>query len=574
MKHPRLAYPACVLALGSALALLCPLQVSAQTPTVSPAIEAAAAAINADPAMQAILAELTSEQAQKERFNNLVELARIASPSRSELRRQAEITKRLVNDWGFAASDITTQADGVLPGAGVQKVDGLPVYNVCTVIPGLYRSQEHQTTYKGQGPKVLMEGHIDTVNPAVLPPADHPYEPVKLQSAKDPIVKTRAELAALPEELHFDSAGKVIEDGNYQKAYHRYKSLEDAQQKNGVRLYVPGYSDAMINTVAVMQAAKVLKKHGIKPVYDIWICGTAGEEGKGNLCGMKQLYGYSQDVGKGNNALNFVANFAADSTSPGSGTVNFLGSYRFEIEYAEPAGFKIGDKARPSALMAMSRAINGIAQLKTPFDLDPKAERTTYSVGVAQCDQVRAGERSSKCTLMVDMRSPTQGPLSAIRAQIEPQFAKGAADENAAYKLAANDPKAVKMKIVWFGDRPAYQRQSFNDIAVAAWWEAAKVTGVDVIPKMKLTAYSLNDNVPAAVGVPTVNMNVGTTAAAGGGHTWYEWGIPGDGVAEGKRLYRMILATLIASGYQTSTGKVIEPNVSPLGARTTEEMFQ
>ena len=61
-------------------------------------------------------------------------------------------------------------------------------------------------------------------------------------------------------------------------------------------------------------------------MYDIWVCGTTGEEGKGNLCGMKQLYGYSQEAGKGNNALNFVASFSADTTRPKSGIVNYLGS--------------------------------------------------------------------------------------------------------------------------------------------------------------------------------------------------------------------------------------------------------
>lgn len=100
----------------------------------------------------------------------------------------------------------------------------------------------------------------------------------------------------------------------------------------------------MINTAAVMQMAYLMHKYGVKPVYDVWVCGTVGEEGKGNLAGMKQLYGYNQDTGKGNNALNFVANVGADSTSPKSGTVNYLGSYRFEIKYTEPAGLKIDSK--------------------------------------------------------------------------------------------------------------------------------------------------------------------------------------------------------------------------------------
>lgn len=97
------------------------------------------------------------------------------------------------------------------------------------------------------------------------------------------MVKTKAELAALPDELHFDKDGKIIEDANYKKAYQRYNDYEDALARGALRIYVPGYNDAMINTAAVMQAAYMLNKYKIKPVYDIWVCGTTGEEGKGNL---------------------------------------------------------------------------------------------------------------------------------------------------------------------------------------------------------------------------------------------------------------------------------------------------
>lgn len=545
---------------------------SAAVPVVSDTVKQNAALINADPAMQALLKEATSPEAQKWRFNTLLELARIASPSRYEMRRQAEITRRLVEEWGFAPEDVMTCADGTLKGAGVQLVDGKPVYNVCVRIPGTYGSQPGAVNYKGQFPKVLLEGHIDTVNPAVLPPADAPYEPVKLQKASEPVVPTRDALKALVDEVHFDKNGKVIEDEVYKKAYHCYASLEDAQKKGGYRIYVPGYGDAMINTVAVMQTALLMKKHNIRPVYDIWVCGTAGEEGQGNLAGMKQLYGYSQEVGKGNNALNFVANFGADSTWPGDATVNYLGSYRFEIRYNEPAGFKLGDK-RPSATMAMTRAISEIAKIKTAWDQDKKAERTTYTVGTTRCDEPADG-RSTRCTLMVDMRSPTQGPLSAIRAQIEPQFKKALEAENARYGLKAGDKNAVTMDLVWFGDRPAYQRPHYNDIAMQALWQASETAGIDVVKELPIAAASLNDNVPAALGVPTVNVNLGTPAAGGGGHAWYEWGIPGNGVDEGKRLYRFLMMGLLASGYNTVDGKVVQPGAEPMGPRTTEEIFK
>ena len=545
---------------------------SAAVPVITDGVSRGAALIHADPAMQALLAEATSEEAQKWRFNTLLELARIASPSRFEMRRQAEITRRLVEEWGFAPEDVLTRPDGFLKGAGVQTVDGKPVYNVCVRIPGTYGARPDAVSYKGQLPKVVLEGHIDTVNPGVLPPAETPYEAVKLQKVSDPIVKTREELKALALEVRFDKNGKVIEDEVWKKAYHRFNDLEEAKKKGGYRIYVPGFEDAMINTVAVMQTAKLMKKHNIRPVYDIWVCGTTGEEGKGNLCGMKQLYGYSQEAGKGNNALNIVANFGADSTMPGDAIVNYIGSYRFEIKYTEPAGWKAGE-ARPSAAMAMSRAIASISDLKTAWDLDKKAEKTTYTVGVASCDDP-AKSRSTNCTLMVDMRSPTQAPLSAIRAQIEPEFKKAMDAENAKYGLKTGDKNAVSMELVWFGDRPAYQRPHYNDIAMQAYWQASKTADIDVVKAVPEEAASLNDNVPAAVGVPTVNVNLGTVAGGGGGHTWYEWGVPGNGVDEGKRLYRFLMMGLLASGYNMTDGKVLEPGVGPMGNRTTEEMFK
>ena len=545
---------------------------SAAVPVITDGVSRGAALIHADPAMQALLAEATSEEAQKWRFNTLLELARIASPSRFEMRRQAEITRRLVEEWGFAPEDVLTRPDGFLKSAGVQTVDGKPVYNVCVRIPGTYGARPDAVSYKGQLPKVVLEGHIDTVNPSVLPPAETPYEAVKLQKVSDPIVKTREELKALALEVRFDKNGKVIEDEVWKKAYHRFNDLEEAKKKGGYRIYVPGFEDAMINTVAVMQTAKLMKKHNIRPVYDIWVCGTTGEEGKGNLCGMKQLYGYSQEAGKGNNALNIVANFGADSTMPGDAIVNYIGSYRFEIKYTEPAGWKAGE-ARPSAAMAMSRAIASISDLKTAWDLDKKAEKTTYTVGVASCDDP-AKSRSTNCTLMVDMRSPTQAPLSAIRAQIEPEFKKAMDAENAKYGLKTGDKNAVSMELVWFGDRPAYQRPHYNDIAMQAYWQASKTADIDVVKAVPEEAASLNDNVPAAVGVPTVNVNLGTVAGGGGGHTWYEWGVPGNGVDEGKRLYRFLMMGLLASGYNMTDGKVLEPGVGPMGNRTTEEMFK
>ena len=64
----------------------------------------------------------------------------------------AEITRRLTEEWGFEPRDIVTRLDGYLKGAGVQTVDGLPVYNVCVRIPGTYGARPDAVRYAaGEG---------------------------------------------------------------------------------------------------------------------------------------------------------------------------------------------------------------------------------------------------------------------------------------------------------------------------------------------------------------------------------------------------------------------------------------
>ena len=73
----------------------------AVVPEVSPEIAKATETIYKDPAMQKMLTELTSAENAQFRFNTHMEVARIASPSRSEMRRAQELTRRMVEEWGF-----------------------------------------------------------------------------------------------------------------------------------------------------------------------------------------------------------------------------------------------------------------------------------------------------------------------------------------------------------------------------------------------------------------------------------------------------------------------------------------
>ena len=533
--------------------------------TIPPTVVAASEKIANDPQILALLKDQSTDAAAKARWNQFLELVRIPSPSRQENLKAAESHRRLVGEWGFTQAEVMTRADGTIPASDTNIVDGLPVYNACVVIKGSYSGRADAQQYKGQFPKVLVEGHIDVVNPEELPKTGDPSIRIKLQPYAQPVVATPEELAAIPEELSFDARGRVVENDRYATASKIFANAKEAEAGGGVRIYVPGYGDMMPSTSNAFVLAAAMKKHKIQPVYDIWICGTAGEEGKGNLAGMKQLYGFDQKAGTGSNPLNFVANFGLE----GGGTVNFLGSYRFEMKFKAPV--PRGSGSGPSAPEAMAAAIAKIADVKTPSELRDGAPRTTYTVGRASCEPPPAGRTVvPSCSLEVDMRSPRTETLDEIRKNIEPLFQAGASAENARYGRKDGGPEGITLELMWYGLRPAFVAESVDNIAVHAGLQSGIQLGVLTSPTVGTGSGSLNDNVPANTGIPTYQFTLASSAAGAGGHAFWEWGTRGTPAAEVERMHRVLTAALIVSGFHAADGTVVPPAIGPMGKRTRE----
>ena len=533
--------------------------------TIPPTVVAASEKIANDPQILALLKDQSTDAAAKARWNQFLELVRIPSPSRQENLKAAEIHRRLVGEWGFTQAEVMTRADGTIPASDTNIVDGLPVYNACVVIKGSYSGRADAQQYKGQFPKVLVEGHIDVVNPEELPKTGDPSIRIKLQPYAQPVVATPEELAAIPEELSFDARGRVVENDRYATASKIFANAKEAEAGGGVRIYVPGYGDMMPSTSNAFVLAAAMKKHKIQPVYDIWICGTAGEEGKGNLAGMKQLYGFDQKAGTGSNPLNFVANFGLE----GGGTVNFLGSYRFEMKFKAPV--PRGSGSGPSAPEAMAAAIAKIADVKTPSELRDGAPRTTYTVGRASCEPPPAGRTVvPSCSLEVDMRSPRTETLDEIRKNIEPMFQAGASTENARYGRKDGSPEGITLELMWYGLRPAFVADSVDNVAVHAGLQSGIQLGVLMSPMVGTGSGSLNDNVPANTGIPTYQFTLASSAAGAGGHAFWEWGTRGTPAAEVERMHRVLTAALIVSGFHAADGTVVPPAIGPMGKRTRE----
>lgn len=531
--------------------------------TIPPAVVTAAETIANDPQVLGLIKEQSTDAAAKARWNQFLELVRIPSPPRQEHLKAREIHRRLVNEWGFSPEELLTRDDGVIPTSDTNIVDGLPVYNACVVIKGSYASSPGAQHYKGQFPKVLVEGHIDVVNPEDISKSD-PNNHLKLQPYAQPVVATPEELAKIPDELSFDARGRIVENDKYTLASRIFTNAKDAEANGGVRIYVPGYGDMMPSTSNAFVLAAAMKKHKIRPVYDIVICGTAGEEGKGNLAGMKQLYGFDQKAGSGSNPLNIVANFGLE----GGGIVNFVGSYRFEMKFKAPFARANG----PSAAAAMAASIAKIAEVKTPTDLSgASAPKTTYTVGRASCEPpARPGMGVPSCSLEVDMRSTRKETLEEIRKAIEPTFQAGVSAENARWGRKDGSSEAISLELVWFGLRPAYVAESVDNVAVHAGLQSGIQLGALKEPMVSDGSGSLNDNVPAHTGVPTYQFTLASSAAGAGAHAFWEWGTRGTPANEVARMHRVLTAALITAGFHAADGTVVPPAVGPIGSRTRD----
>ena len=137
-------------------------------------------------------------------------------------------------------------------------------------------------------------------------------------------------------------------------------------EKDG-KIFAPGISDNTRGLAALLSMIRAFNATGIKTVGDIVFCGTVGEEGLGNLRGMKAFFRDHKDI---------AASVDMDGTSVRRITYLATGSHRYEIHFKGPGGHSFGAFGTPSAIHAMGRAIAKIADVQTPKD--PK---TTFTVG-------------------------------------------------------------------------------------------------------------------------------------------------------------------------------------------------
>ncbi|WP_026976172.1 M20/M25/M40 family metallo-hydrolase [Alicyclobacillus contaminans] len=301
----------------------------------------------------------------------------------------------------------------------------------------------------------------------------------------------------------------------------------EVRQRNGV-LYAPGIADDGRGLAVVLAVLRALNHANVQTVGDLWFGATVGEEGLGDLRGVKAFFDENQVDG-------FIS---VEPDAPNRITYLATGSHRYRITFRGPGGHSFGDFGTPSAIHAMGRAIAAIADLEVPEN--PK---TTFTVGV-----VRGGTSintiAAEAEMMVDIRSDSEPALLALESNLLACVHEAVSAENARW-----NQQGIQVSVELVGNRPAGQ-QSVDSPAVQNAMAAIRSLGF--MPSLDEPS-STDANVPIHLGVPAVTLGGG--GRCGGIHTLQEFYHPEDG----HHGVQVVLLTALA---MVGVSEVSEPTLS------------
>ena len=288
----------------------------------------------------------------------------------------------------------------------------------------------------------------------------------------------------------------------------------------GDTLFAPGIGDDTRGLVVVLTALRAMEDAGVETQDDVLFVGVVGEEGLGDLRGMKHLF----------REANEAPDVWIDVDGGGlSRLVTMgLGSVRYRITFSGPGGHSWGAFGLPNPAHAMSRAVRYFQDVADT--LTRSGPRTSYNVG-------RIGGGTSvnsipaETWMEVDMRSESPESLDRIEQVFLEAMNRALDEEN---QLRRTGP-ALTVDNRKVGDRPSGSLESSIPLIQRAL-ATTEVFGV----KGELARSSTDSNIPIALGVPAVT--IGRGGVGGEGHSPGEWWINRDGYLAIQRALLLVVA--------------------------------
>ena len=288
-------------------------------------------------------------------------------------------------------------------------------------------------------------------------------------------------------------------------------------------LFAPGIGDDTRGLAMVLTIAETIVKNQIKPVDNILFIGTVGEEGLGDLRGVRYLFK--------NNEPKIDSWIAIDGGSIGRVNNQALGSYRYEVIFDGPGGHSWGAFGLVNPHHALGAGIKNFVEKADIYtDSGPK---TSYNVGIIS-GGTSINSIPFKSSMQIDIRSIDPNRLNDMEEILFNSMNK-ALDEQNAIKRSGPDLKLTINKI---GNRPSGKVDESVPL-IQKTIAATQYMGVEP----RLTIGSTDSNIPISLGLPAVT--IGRGGEGGGAHSLDEWWLNKDGY---KSIQLALLILLSESG--------------------------
>ena len=214
--------------------------------------------------------------------------------------------------------------------------------------------------------------------------------------------------------------------------------------EDGPRILCPGACDNAAGLTALLGIAAALRFANITPPIPILFAANVGEEGEGDLRGMRHLFTADDSLYKDRVA----AAIALEGSGSNAVVTRALGSRRFRLTVTGPGGHSWTDAGTPNPIFILSRALAALSAIELP-----RNPRTTLNVG-----QISGGTSINsipeQASALLDLRSTDAAQLLATETELR-YVLDAILEQETGPATRPPTPSAVNITLELIGDRPA-----------------------------------------------------------------------------------------------------------------------
>lgn len=297
-------------------------------------------------------------------------------------------------------------------------------------------------------------------------------------------------------------------------------------KREGARLIAPGISDNAAGLTALVGLARALEASRIRTDKTIVLAADVGEEGEGNLRGMRALV----DV----YGSRLAAVIAVDGASTDHVTTQGIASRRFEVTISGPGGHSWSDFGTPNAITALARGIVRFSAIRLPDE-----PRSSYNFGVIE-GGTSVNSIPARAGVKIDLRSEEESELDRMESELRDAMEAGAKEETAAGQTVRTSGTPLEANFRSLGARPAGKIPDDAPLL-----ETIRSVERYLGNKSRNERSSTDANIPLSLGIPAVALGGGGRGS--GSHTLSEWYDP---TGRELGLKRLLLIALGVAGVQ------------------------